>query len=114
MNKVSFEEIGAVAATFFAQKEVKAGQVVKMTGNGQVGPCSAGDKFCGVAMEPRKGGAAVQVKGFVTVSCTGSLTPGWAVLEADGSGGVQTAAEGGQTMLVVAVDETAETVTVKL
>ena len=43
MNKVSFEEIGAVAATFFAQKEVKAGQVVKMTGNGQVGPCSAGD-----------------------------------------------------------------------
>ena len=36
MNKVSFEEIGAVAATFFAQKEVKAGQVVKMTGNGQV------------------------------------------------------------------------------
>lgn len=39
MNKVSFEEIGAVAATFFAQKEVKAGQVVKMTGNGQVGPC---------------------------------------------------------------------------
>ena len=42
MNKVSFEEIGAVAATFFAQKEVKAGQVVKMTGNGQVGPCSAG------------------------------------------------------------------------
>ena len=84
MNKVSFEEIGAVAATFFAQKEVKAGQVVKMTGNGQVGPCSAGDKFCGVAMEPRKGGAAVQVKGFVTVSTTGTLTPGWAVLAADG------------------------------
>ena len=27
MNKVSFEEIGAVAATFFAQKEVKAGPV---------------------------------------------------------------------------------------
>ena len=42
MNKVSFEEIGAVAATFFAQKEVKAGQVVKMTGNGQVGPARPG------------------------------------------------------------------------
>ena len=54
MNKVSFEEIGAVAATFFAQKEVKAGQVVKMTGNGQVGPCSAGDKFCGVALSNRE------------------------------------------------------------
>ena len=54
MNKVSFEEIGAVAATFFAQKEVKAGQVVKMTGNGQVGPCSTGDKFCGVALSNEK------------------------------------------------------------
>ena len=41
MNKVSFEEIGAVAATFFAQKEVKAGQVVKMTGNGQVAGTSS-------------------------------------------------------------------------
>lgn len=58
MNKVSFEEIGAVAATFFAQKEVKAGQVVKMTGNGQVGPCSAGDKFCGVACPMRTGAPA--------------------------------------------------------
>ena len=47
-----------------------------------------------MALEPRKGHAAVQVKGFVTVSCTGSLTPGWAVLCADGKGGVQAAAAG--------------------
>lgn len=70
MNKVSFEEIGAVAATFFAQKEVKAGQVVKMTGNGQVGPCSAGDKFCGVALSNENGCAGVQVKGFCPVAVT--------------------------------------------
>ena len=77
MNKVSFEEIGAVAATFFAQKEVKAGQVVKMTGNGQVGPCSAGDKFCGVALSNENGCAGVQVKGFCPVAKSPHL--GWSV-----------------------------------
>ena len=108
MSKFSFEDIGAVVATFACGEGVAGGKVVKLTGNGTVGLCSAKDKFCGVAMEPRKGGAAVQVKGFVTVSCTGTLTPGWAVLEADGKGGVQAAAAGadgaapaGVTALVV-------------
>ena len=96
MNKVSFEEIGAVAATFFAQKEVKAGQVVKMTGNGQVGPCSAGDKFCGVALSNENGCAGVQVKGFCPVAVTGSIDLGWNVLAADGAGGVQTATAGAE------------------
>ena len=105
MSKFSFEDIGAVVATFACGEGVAGGKVVKLTGNGTVGLCSAKDKFCGVAMEPRKGGAAVQVKGFVTVSCTGSLTPGWAVLEADGSGGVQSASDGeGVAALVVRAD----------
>ena len=67
MSKISFEDIGSVVATFLADSGVKGGQVVKLTGNGQVGPCSAGDAFCGVALEPRAGMAAVQVKGFVPV-----------------------------------------------
>lgn len=103
MSKFSFEDIGAVVATFAAGEGVKGGQVVKVTDNGMVGPCSAGDKFCGVALEPRKGGAAVQVKGFVTVPCTGSLTVGWATLAADGTGGVKTATTGGMSVLVVSV-----------
>ena len=101
MSKISFEDIGSVVATFLADSGVKGGQVVKLTGNGQVGPCSAGDAFCGVALEPRAGLAAVQVKGFVTVSCTGSLTLGWTALAADGKGGVKAAASGGVTALVV-------------
>ena len=106
MSKFSFEDIGAVVATFAAGEDVVGGKVVKLTANGTVGLCSAGDAFCGVAMQPRKGGAAVQVKGFVTVSCTGSLTPGWAVLEADGNGGVQTASDGdGVSALVVSAGE---------
>ena len=37
MSKVSFEDIGAVIATFAAQDSVKPGQVVKIAANGQVG-----------------------------------------------------------------------------
>lgn len=106
MSKFSFEDIGAVVATFACSEEAVGGKVVKLTGNGTVGPCSAKDKFCGVAMQPRQGGAAVQVKGFVTVSCTGGLTPGWGELEADGAGGVQAAAPGtGVAVLVVSAGE---------
>ena len=103
MSNYSFEDIGAVMATFAAGEGVEGGQVVKMTANGTVGACSEGDAFCGVALEPRKGAAAVQVKGFVTVSCTGSPTLGWTALAADGKGGVKAAASGGVTALVVSV-----------
>ena len=103
MSNYSFEDIGAVMATFAVGEGVEGGQVVKMTANGTVGACSEGDAFCGVALEPRKGAAAVQVKGFVTVSCTGSRTLGWTALAADGKGGVKAAASGGVTALVVSV-----------
>lgn len=103
MSKFSFEDIGAVVATFAAGSGVKGGQVVKVTDNGTVDACGDGDTFCGVALEPRKGGAAVQVKGFVTVPYTGELTLGWATLAADGSGGVKANATG-VTALVVSVD----------
>lgn len=103
MSKFSFEDIGAVTATFAADQGVEGGQVVKVTANSTVGACADGDDFCGVALEPRKGAAAVQVKGFVTVSCTGSLTLGWTALAADGKGGVKAAASGGVTALVVSV-----------
>ena len=43
MSKLSFEGIGAVVATFSAGEGVKGGQPVKLTGNGAVGPCSAGE-----------------------------------------------------------------------
>lgn len=93
MSKVSFEDIGAVVATFALQEGVKGGQTVKVTGSGQVGPCASGDPFCGVALEPRWGCGAVQVKGFVSVKTGETLTPGWAELVADGTGGVRAARE---------------------
>ena len=51
MKKVSFEEIGAVTATFAVQEGTSGGQVVKMTGQGEAGPGAAGEDFCGVALE---------------------------------------------------------------
>lgn len=111
MEKVSFEDIGMVAATFASQEGVKGGQVVKVTDNGQVGPCEAGDQFCGVALEGRGGFAGVQVKGFVTVKATGTVDLGWTELCADGAGGVKAAASGGsgRAYLVVDSDSTAGT-----
>ena len=94
MSKISFEDIGAVVATCQTEQGVQGGQVVKLSGNGIVAPCSAGEAFCGVAMEPRTGLTGVQFKGFMTVSCTGVLNVGWATLAADGAGGVKSAASG--------------------
>jgi len=107
MNQFSFEGIGAVAATFSAGTGVKGGQVVKLTQPDTVGACEDGDRFCGLAMEPRRGGAAVQMKGFMQVNRTGPLGVGWHALVADGAGGVRAAAEGaaesGVAALVVSV-----------
>ena len=103
MSKISFEDIGSVMATFAAEEGVSGGQVVKLTGNGQVAPCAEGDAFCGMALEPRSGIVGVQVKGFMTVRYTGDLTVGWAVLAANGVGGVK-AADSGVNAQVIAVN----------
>ena len=110
MSNLSYEGIGAVVATFEVSGTVKLGQVVKLTGSGQVGLCSAGEAFFGVALEPRAGIAGVQVKGFVTVKGTG-LAVGSATLVADGNGGVkaaaadeETGAAQGVSAVVVSVD----------
>lgn len=104
MSKISFGDIGNVAATFYAQEDVKDGQLVKITGNGTVGPCAQGDSFCGVAGQVRKGAVAVQVGGFMQVNVTGEVALGRVVLAADGKGGVK-AAEEGVSALVVQVEQ---------
>ena len=62
-SKISFEGIGEVVATFACGAGVAAGQVVKVTADGTVGTCSAGEKFCGVALSAEDGYAAVQLGG---------------------------------------------------
>jgi hypothetical protein len=105
MKQISFEDIGQVIATF-EDGGVTAGQVVKVVGNGKVGPCEAGDSFCGVALAGRAGGVGVQLKGFAQVKTTGEVTTGWSKLAADGQGGVQKTEQDSQSYLVVEVDDT--------
>ena len=110
--KVSFEGIGQWSATF-ACGDVQQGQVVKISGSGQVDQCADGDAFCGVVSTVGRDGAAcgVVLGGMVTVPCTGSVpAPGWSGLSADGNGGVKVNSSGRQ-YLVAAVDESAKTVT---
>ena len=89
MNKISFEEAGSLLVTFHAGEGVKEGQVVKVSQNGTVAPCSAGDLFCGLAVTCKDGAAGVQVQGFAQVKVTLPVSLGWASLVADGQGGVK-------------------------
>ena len=113
MNQVSFEEIGAVTATFLATEDVPPGEVVKISANGQVDACAADEAFCGLALSNRKGFAGVQVKGFMTLPISGSVSLGQVILAADGTGKVKTATTG-VTALVVSVDTDAGTAVVCL
>ena len=103
MSKVSFEGIGEVRATFYAQENTKAGQVVKLNGDSEVGPCAAGERFFGVAASGQDGYAGVKVHGFTEVDC------------ADGKGGVKKAgsSDAGEEYLVTA-KSAGDTITIKM
>jgi len=109
MTKVSFEGIGAVAATFACGPEVMDGQVVKLSGSAAVEACGPGERFCGVALCAKDGCASVQVEGLAAVQAETPVTPGWTKLAADGNGGVMEDAAGTE-FLVVAADETSAVV----
>ena len=112
MSKISFEDIGGLRVTFRADEGVQDGQVVKMTGNGTVGPCGEGDVFCGVAGMPRNGAVGVQVGGFVKVAASLPLSVGKVGLVADGKGGVM--AGDGIAALVADVDTVEKTAVICL
>ena len=112
--KISYEGIGQWAATF-ACADAAEGQVVKISGNGEVAPCAAGDQFCGVVLHVGRDGEACSVAlgGMVTMPYSGSAPAlGWTGLAGDGKGGIKAA--DGRDYLVVDVDESGKTVTVKL
>lgn len=109
---VSFDGVGQVCATFLGSS-ITEGHVVKLSGNGTVGTCKAGDAFCGVALCSKDDACTVQVCGFVTVAYSGTApTVGWTALCADGSGGVK--AGGDRQIPVVDVNTAAKSVTILL
>lgn len=114
MNKVSFEEIGQVAATFYAAAGVSTGDVAKLSADSTVSACAAGDAFCGVALYGGEGFANVQIGGFARLKCADTaVKPGWQPLAADGNGGVKRA-DGAHEYLVVCVDTAESAATVCL
>lgn len=104
--KVSFEGIGQWAATFSCGDGVTVGHVVKISDNGEVEPCGAGEAFCGTTAVVARDGMACSVVlgGMVTVPYTGAAPAlGWSGLTADGEGGIK-ADDSGREYLVVDVD----------
>lgn len=105
MNKISFEGIGEMVATFACGENVTAGQVVKVSGDGKVDGCSAGERPCGVALSAEDGYAAVQLGGLASVSISGEgVTAGWCKLSADGTGGMKQDTSAGTDYLVARVE----------
>lgn len=99
--KVNFNGIGDKTVTFKADTATE-GYVCKVSANGTVANCAAGDKFIGVARHIRAGYADVQLGGYAQLSYTGTTAPtlGWCALSADGSGGVKADAAGRQYLVV--------------
>lgn len=104
VNRVSFEGIGEVIATFLAEEKVVSGQVVKLTANGKVDACAAGERFIGQAVSDVRGGCvAVQLAGFLEAKNADVTELGHVSLTADGTGGIKkaTVSDKGQECLVV-------------
>ena len=111
---ISYQGIGEWCATFGCGA-VKEGEIVKVSANGMVAKCAAGDGFCGVV---RNGEACtVQLGGLAEVKCSGTAPAvGWAELAADGSGGVSKPGDNqsGSSYLVLSVDSAAGKAVIKL
>ena len=84
---ISYEGIGEWCATFVCGA-VSEGDIVKVSANGTVGKCTAGDGFCGVVRAVAHDGKActVQLGGLASVKYSGTAPAvGYAELVADGS-----------------------------
>lgn len=82
--KVCFDGIGEEIVTFEAAEGVQAGTLVKVSGLGQVAPCTAaGDVPVGVVRSVRAGICGVQTRGYMLAPSAVGLTVGFALLSAD-------------------------------
>lgn len=104
----------AASLTFQSESEITTGTPVVLSDNFTVAAADEGDAFCGVLLSCRDNLCCVQLKGAVTLPYSGTAPEvGTALLAADGEGGVAAAdaEDGGTTVLILAVDTTASTVT---
>ena len=107
--KISLNGFNNKTATLAATSGTEKGDIVSLSANLTVSEASNGGVFCGVCEDVRDGYASVVLEGYVKVGYSSTAPSlGYAVLAADGAGGVKKA-EAGRTCLVVEVDTTAKT-----
>lgn len=103
---INFNGFGENVLTFNAASGLtSAGVPVKMTGDGEVGPCSNNDVFCGVCVNVRDGYAAVQLSGFVVLPAAAKITAGYQKVAVNSAGKVA-ANENGREVLVLSSSAT--------
>ena len=109
---VAFNGIDNQVVTFQASTG-EAGDTMAMDANNRVKMAPGGAAPVGILLNKRCGHGAVQIRGYVQVSYSGSTAPelGWNSLVADGSGGLRLAASGetGRDCLVVSLNTAEKT-----
>ena len=107
--KISLNGFNNKTATFAAASGLEKGAIVSLSANLTVDEAAEDDAFCGICSDVRDGYASVILEGYVKVGYSSTAPSlGYAILAADGDGGVAEA-EAGRTCLVVEVDTTAHT-----
>ncbi len=108
---ISLDSFHSQQATFLADSLTKAGYPVVMKENLTVTTAATGGAFCGFCTDVRGGYATVRLSGYCTAKYSGTAPAvGYALLAADGDGGVKTVTTGGRSLLVTNVDTTAKTI----
>lgn len=108
---ISLDSFHSQKATFLADSLTKVGCPVTMKENLKVTSAATGGAFCGFCTDIRDGYATVRISGYCTAKYSGTAPAvGYALLAADGEGGVKTVTTGGRSLLVTNVDTTAKTV----
>ncbi len=111
---ISMQGLGAEYLTAKAGSSVTEGYPCSFSANDTVADSAEDADFCGVITGKRDGLVTVQYQGFVTLPYSSTApSVGYAILAADGEGGVATAVSG-RSYLVTHVDTTAGTVCVLL
>ena len=107
----NFNGFNEKVLTFECDTEIGAGSPVKLSANGKVSVCSAGDRFVGICLGTRGGYASVLVEGYITLPYTGTApTVNYVKLVADGNGAVKVDASNGGEVVAVCVDTTEKTI----
>ncbi len=98
---VNFNGYGENVVTFIADSNLTAtGVPVKISADGTVAACAAGDLFCGICVGVRDGYAAVQLSGYAKVKTSSAIAKGYQTLAAAASGKVAVNSSGRQLLVV--------------